>query len=203
MAKRKIGKVWVGDKYVHGPRLADPKRFSDFRVKKVGGKKVVLGKLKGTNKWIQQSTLRPTKGRRFMKVKMKRKDGIVQRYKIRVDRPKTYGFTPSSRAKREREQLDREIDLLRELSDEGDETSKGHLKLLEKRKKDMNYSFKPNYAALVKMMRRKNTTSQDIERDVLGNPKFVLVDDRRSDDEIINELIENRSKGKRDLVIYP
>jgi len=56
---RRIGGVWVGDKYKHGPRLVDPKRCSEFRLGRPtkSGTRWVFGKLKKSGKWVRQSKL--------------------------------------------------------------------------------------------------------------------------------------------------
>ncbi len=57
----KIGSTWVGEKYIHGPRLVDPNKCSAFRTLKPDkkGRRKVMCKLKTTGKWVQQSTLTP------------------------------------------------------------------------------------------------------------------------------------------------
>ncbi len=60
-AVRKVGESWTGEKFIHGPRRHAPARYSEFRVgkRKNGGKRLVLGRVKGTKKWEVQSELRP------------------------------------------------------------------------------------------------------------------------------------------------
>jgi hypothetical protein len=62
----KLGSLWEGEKYIHGPRLKSPKKYSEFILgkKTKSGKRIVWGKVKGTNKWEQQSTLRPKQKRK-------------------------------------------------------------------------------------------------------------------------------------------
>jgi hypothetical protein len=62
-SRRKVGASWVGDKYVHGPRLVEPKKFVKFRLGKPTkeGIRLVFGKTK-RGKWKVQSRLTP-KGR--------------------------------------------------------------------------------------------------------------------------------------------
>ena len=67
MAKKKVkrpqglGTKWEGEKFVHGPRLIDPKKCEVFRLGKPTktGKRNVFCKLKKTGKWAKQSTLTP------------------------------------------------------------------------------------------------------------------------------------------------
>jgi hypothetical protein len=55
----KIGTSWKSNKYVHGPRMHPPSRYSEFRLSKtINGKRLVFGRVKGTkNKWEVQSTI--------------------------------------------------------------------------------------------------------------------------------------------------
>lgn len=80
-SERRVGQSWIGDDYKHGPRLHDPGRYSEFRLGPVqkGKTRQVFGKVKGTNKWERQSTLHKLKT-----VKKRRKDGVVQRYKVKA-----------------------------------------------------------------------------------------------------------------------
>jgi len=57
----KLGSSWKGPGYIHGPRLANPRKFAEFRLGKPSksGKRQVFGRLKGTKKWVRQSTLTP------------------------------------------------------------------------------------------------------------------------------------------------
>ena len=59
----KIGSIWSGEQYVHGPRKEDPKDFSKFRIGKPNkdGIRLVFGLSKKTNKWEVQSKLTPRK----------------------------------------------------------------------------------------------------------------------------------------------
>ena len=54
----KIGSSWAGEKYIHGPRLVDPKKCVDFRLGKEmkDGSRWVWGQLKN-GKWVRQSKL--------------------------------------------------------------------------------------------------------------------------------------------------
>jgi len=58
-----LGTKWEGDKFIHGPRLVDPKKCEEFRLgeptKK--GKRTVWCKLKKDGKWVRQSILTPKK----------------------------------------------------------------------------------------------------------------------------------------------
>ena len=60
MKKRKIGSSWKGKKYIHGPRLVNPKKCTEFRVGKPNkkGVRLVFCKLKKDG-WIIQSKLTP------------------------------------------------------------------------------------------------------------------------------------------------
>lgn len=62
---QKIGSKWVGDKYVHGPRMVDPKKCSKFRVGKPNkkGEKLVFCERKDNKDWVVQSKLTPRKNR--------------------------------------------------------------------------------------------------------------------------------------------
>jgi DNA polymerase/3'-5' exonuclease PolX len=73
----KIGSQWIGKKYIHGPRRHLPSRYDQFRQGKTmkSGKRIVWGRVKGTNRWEIQSTLRPKKT-----VRLRRRDGVTQRY---------------------------------------------------------------------------------------------------------------------------
>jgi len=57
---RRIGTSWPGKKFIHGPRLVDPKRCKKIRLgkKSKSGKRLVFCQLK-SGKWVQQSTLKP------------------------------------------------------------------------------------------------------------------------------------------------
>jgi len=59
----KIGSVWTGERYIHGPRLKSPKEFSAFRVGKPTkeGIRMIFGKSKKTGRWELQSKLTPKK----------------------------------------------------------------------------------------------------------------------------------------------
>lgn len=56
-----LGTKWEGDKFIHGPRLIDPKKCEIFRVGKPTktGKRLVWCKLKKNGEWVRQSTLTP------------------------------------------------------------------------------------------------------------------------------------------------
>jgi hypothetical protein len=56
-----IGSIWVGDKYIHGPRRKRPNNFVDYRLTPPTkrGVRQVLGLNKKTGKWERQSTLYP------------------------------------------------------------------------------------------------------------------------------------------------
>ena len=66
MARKKIpkdiGSVWEGEKYIHGPRLVDPKTCKEFRLGKPSkrGVRIVWCKLKNGS-WVMQSKLTPRK----------------------------------------------------------------------------------------------------------------------------------------------
>jgi hypothetical protein len=81
----KIGTSWSGKDYVHGPRKHQPSRYSEFRLGKatVNGKRIVWGKVKGTNKWEIQSSLIP----KSTTVRTHRRGkSIVRKHKRRVIR---------------------------------------------------------------------------------------------------------------------
>jgi len=73
----RIGSSWRGHRYRHGPRRHPPSRYIEFRLGPglKSGKRFVFGKVKGTNRWEVQSTLIP--------IPKRRKDGIVQRYRMK------------------------------------------------------------------------------------------------------------------------
>ena len=73
----RIGSSWRGHQYRHGPRRHPPSRYIGFRLgpRLKSGKRFVFGKVKGTNRWEVQSTLIP--------IPKRRKDGIVQRYRMK------------------------------------------------------------------------------------------------------------------------
>lgn len=54
-----LGTKWEGEKFIHGPRLIDPKKCEIFRVGKITktGKRIVWCKLKKNGEWVRQSTL--------------------------------------------------------------------------------------------------------------------------------------------------
>ena len=63
--RRKIGSSWKGPRYIHGPRLKNPKLFSEFRLSKPTKKgiRLVFGKNKRTGRWEVQSELIPRRRR--------------------------------------------------------------------------------------------------------------------------------------------
>lgn len=60
---KKIGTVWKGEQYIHGPRRHLPSRYSKFRLgdPTKTGKRMVFGKVKGKKDWEIQSVLTPIK----------------------------------------------------------------------------------------------------------------------------------------------
>lgn len=58
---RRVGSKWSGQRYIHGPRKHSPSRYSEFRLGKPTkeGKRLVFGRVNGTDKWEVQSKLTP------------------------------------------------------------------------------------------------------------------------------------------------
>lgn len=84
----KIGSSWTGKNYIHGPRKHQPSRYSAFRIGKPDsqGKRIVWGKVKGTNNWERQSTLKPRTVVRTHLRKGKHGKSIVHRHQRRIKR---------------------------------------------------------------------------------------------------------------------
>jgi len=79
---RKIGTSWKSKKYIHGPRIRSPSKYSEFRLGKPTkeGKRFVFGKIRGTNKWEMQSKLTPINYGMFFDIfgkKEKKKDTVA------------------------------------------------------------------------------------------------------------------------------
>lgn len=101
--KRRVGEVWRGVGFVHGPRLRSPSQFSRFRLGRPNkeGVRLVFGKHKRTGKWLVQSKLTPVRAHR-------RKGKRVKAHKRKVKKRKNFGFKPSI-TREEKEEVLRQI----------------------------------------------------------------------------------------------